>query len=73
MDQGLKNRLVITAESRALLAEHAEGNLLAAEKLPDGRFVIWVDDDVQQLLAAINADTDAAIRTICTPSGVGHA
>lgn len=40
---------------------------------PNGMVALEVDLEVHAMLVAISSDMDAAVRTVCTPGGVGRA
>ena len=69
--------ITISASTHDLLREHGRAmgmNMIGGVIHPDGRVQIVVDEEVFVRLEALSpGDPDAALRTLCTPGGVGRA
>lgn len=55
----------ISAESRALLEQHAISELRGAIPRADGRYDVQLDDEVLAWVQRIDADIDKAIAYLC--------
>lgn len=64
--------LRIKTETAKLIAEQMQGNILESRQKGD-RIEITLEDDVWELIKAVNPDADLAIAAICAKAESAHA